>query len=218
MHIAQSTWRCIQNKTFSNHIPNSYSINLRFSSRDILENKIPYILFYKVVKRFLPTFTNSLRFVFLIDSALSETTLSRAECSLFLLYCFVPAMSRNRILFCTRNASVTIIVRYLHASISIIARQLLLGIPAMPRYRILFRTCPVSISNIVSYLPCLDIEYCSVWHGVEEGPEGGVAAAVVELVEQLHVGNEDRHRLVGLQPYSISFLSFQLVSTFQEIN
>ena len=73
----------------------------------------------------------------------------------------------------------------------------------------------------VDRLVCLPVGLVKdgpVRHAVEQRPQRRVAAAVVELVEQLHVGNEDRHRLVGLQPYSISFLSFQLVSTFQEIN
>jgi hypothetical protein len=50
-----------------------------------------------------------------------------------------------------------------------------------------------------THLPGLDVEYCSVRHGVEERPEGGVTAAVVESVKQLHVGDEDRDRLARLQ-------------------
>jgi len=56
-----------------------------------------------------------------------------------------------------------------------------------------------SCDYVCIHLPGLDIEDRSVRHGVEEGPEGGVAAAVVELVEQLLVGDQDWHRLVRPQ-------------------
>ena len=59
---------------------------------------------------------------------------------------------------------------------------------------------------VFPYLPGLNILPRLVWHGVEERPEGGVAAPVVVQVEHQGVGDHHGLGLTGFKAFKKEYI------------